>query len=348
MRRLSPLAIALVLGWSVTASAEGPYGEDDGTYEEEVPFFRDATPEPPPPPVRRPEPSSPYTLLPSETPSQPYQAAPQQAPDHQHWQYNGPHAINAQYGSGWCNVQGAHYHPYPPFDDRLFQENRGGYDFLGDPADFGYTGGNLNWYSAAHPIATGWGIGWCYIPYPHRHLYAPMGAYYSMCGPYWCWGGPFDAWYWYYRPYYFGFYSAWYPRYYRGGIYHRTGVAASPGRFGTTRPGYNRAPGTAGHPGGRPGGYARPVPQPAYRRPTTLYHRLPADSLRPRYQGRPAPGMTHQPMPSRQYAPSRPTPAPRYGTPSHSAPRSFGAPRSYSAPRYPAARTYRGWSSCPP
>ena len=50
----------------------------------------------------------------------------------------GPHAIHADYGSGWCNVQGPHYHPYPPFDDHLFQENPGGFRLMlsagGDPA----------------------------------------------------------------------------------------------------------------------------------------------------------------------------------------------------------------------
>ncbi|HEY3353068.1 MAG TPA: hypothetical protein VGQ83_07450, partial [Polyangia bacterium] len=256
----------------------------------------------------------------------PEQAQPAPVEPEPQWRYAGPHAINAEAGSGFCTVQGVHTHPYPPFDDRLFQEQNGSYYFLGDPVDFGYGGGSLYWYNAAHPIATGWGVGWCFIGFPHRHLYQPMGAFYSACGSYFCYTGPFDAWYWRWRPYYVGYWGAYYPRFYRGGAYYRTHVAASPGRWAHV--GWRR-----------PGGYARPLPGrgPVVGRGAP-YSRLPhagpaarplAPSARPLAPSA-RPGMAHPGMMPRAHAaPTRLAPPARSAAP----PRPMAPARPMAPPR---------------
>jgi hypothetical protein len=298
MRKLIPVLLAVAFGWATTAWAQSVYDDDDD----------DA-----------PAPGGQAQAAPAPAPQQSQAAAPQAQ---QEWRYNGPHAVNAQYGSGWCNVQAPHTHPYPPFDDHLFQENNGGYNFLGDPSDFGYAGDGLTWFNGAHPIATGWGAGWCYIGTPHRHLYRPMGSYYSMCGTYWCYSGAFDAMYWAWRPYWTGYWGGFYPRFYAGGLYFRTGISASPGRWaGYGRPGYGRPgygnrgygygrPGYGNH-GGRPGG--------TYGRPGGTYGR-------PGGYARPGTSPAVRSMPGRSMS------APHYAAPRTAAPRTMSAPRP-SAPR---------------
>jgi hypothetical protein len=189
----------------------------------------------------------------------------------QEWRYNGPHAINAEYGSGWCNIAEPHTHPYPPFDEYLFEEEDGGYYFVGDPVDFGYIGVYF-WFDGGHPVASGWGHGWCHMSGPHRHIYRPFGGHFSTCGPYHCYRGPFDALYWRHHATRLAYFTSRYPAHYRGGVYYRTRVPAWPGRFAGYRPGHR--PGASA---GRPAGYARPVPPrplPPLTRPTTLRGRL--------------------------------------------------------------------------
>ncbi|HEY3354416.1 MAG TPA: hypothetical protein VGQ83_14285 [Polyangia bacterium] len=359
MRMLRLAVLVVLVGSGGFASAQSVYGDgdlDDGPYADS-PVFREPAAPPPPAQARAQQrPASPYELLDEPAGAPPAAGAP--AEPGQQWRYNGPHAVNAEYGQGWCNVTGAHVHEYPPFDDRLFQENTGGYDFLGDPTDFGYSG-DAYWYNGAHPIATGWGTGWCFYASPHRHLYRPWGSYFSSCGPYSCYYGPFDAYYWYYRPYWTAYWGAYYPRYYHHGAYYRTHTPASPGRWGNVRPGSGHygTPGSrtgtpggrVGTPAGRPGGYARPVQAlPKLTRPTTLqgrlsgspYHRM-APTPMPRYTGpRTYPGARTYTVP-RGASPYQRfgggAPAPRFGggfgggTPHYSAPRP--AAPSYSAPR---------------
>jgi hypothetical protein len=334
--RTVPLALVVVLfGFVGNASAQSVYGDgdlDDGPYADS-PLFQEQTPAPPP------APQGPYYRL-DQGQAAPVPAEPQQ------WKYNGPHAVNADYGEGWCNLRGPHYHEYPPFDDHLFQEDQGGYDFLGDPVDFGYTGGDTYWYNSAHPIAAGWGTGWCYIPYAHRHLYAPWGPYFATCGDdYSCYYGPFDAAYWYYRPYWLGFWGRSYPYFYGHGHYYRTGVAASPGRWGHYRPGAGAGrygvPGRgAGVPAGRAGGYAHPVrPMPKLSTPVTLRGRIGSGP------GMAMPRVAPNAFP-RTYAGPRQAPMPRtYTVPRQGAPRFGGG--SYAAPRFGGGSAPRFGGSAP-
>ena len=343
MRPVRLAVLVALVGFGGIASAQSVYGDgdiDDGPYGDS-PLLREQTPEPPPPPrqAQARTPDSPYQLLDQRGAP----AAPD--PGAQQFRYNGPHAINADYGAGWCNLSGAHVHQYPPFDDHLFQEDQGGYDFLGDPVDFGYTG-DVFWYNGVHPIAAGWGTGWCYMGTPHRHIYRPWGVYFSNCGSFYCFYGPYDAMYWHYRGYWAPFWGSYYPYYYRGGLYGRTGVAASPGRWGGRGPG-GRGVGAGGagvgrpaaggsHAGttaGRPGGYSRPTQaMPKLTRPMTLNGRI---GTGPGYA---VPRMAAPPM--RSYgAPGYRTPGygmPRYGSPRFSAPH-YAAPR-YSAPHYSSPR----------
>jgi hypothetical protein len=295
MRSWFAAVLTLSLVWSTSAWAQAAYGDDEVEDEGQAYGAPETEPTPPPPPAAAAAPSAPAEALPP---------APE---DQQQWKYNGPHAVNAEYGTGFCNLQGVHYHPYPPFDDHLFQEQDGGYNFLGDPADFGYAGDDLSWYNAAHPIAIGFGIGWCFMSWPHRHFYRPWGPYFTGCGPYYCYSGPFDAYYWRWRPYWAPYFSAYYPRFYRGGLYARYRTPASPGRWAHVGPRHGGAV-------GRPGGYARPVP-----------------GHLGGLQGRGTPyARPHTTGPIHAGPRMAPRAAP---TPRFSAPRTHGAPRSLAAPK---------------
>jgi hypothetical protein len=330
MRSLFSIMLTLSLVWSASASAQPVYGDDEDPDEGAAYGSPEAVPTPPPAPAAAPA-----------APAPPLPPAPD---DQQTWKYHGPHAVNAQYGTGFCTLQGAHFHPYPPFDDHLFQEQDGGYNFLGDPTDFGYAGEDLSWYSAVHPIAIGWGIGWCFMTWPHRHLYRPWGPYFSACGPYSCYSGPFDAYYWRWRGYWTPYWGAYYPRFYRGGTYFRTRVSASPGRW--AHAGMRHPGGLAGGHLGRPGGYARPVPGHAaggLHGHGTPYTRLPHTT-----PIRPGARLAPTPHPTPRLAPPRAAPAPRHisapkthGAPRFSAPKSFGSSRS-SSPSRPSSRSSGG------
>jgi len=267
--------------WPTGASAQGPfdpYGDDEHLYGDSELF--ESIPEPPSPPSTsvKQERASLYHLLPDTPPQTPQPVAPPQGQPARTYRYVGPHPIHADYGSGWCSTAGPHDHPYPPFDPYLFQATDQGYTFLGDPADFGYAGA-LYWYGGPHPIASGWGTGWCFIPWPHRHLYPPFGPSFVACGAYSCYVGPYDDWYWYYRPFYLAFYVAWYPRFYLGGTYYQTRVPAPHRPSGSVASGRGGGHSHGGHGPARPGGYYRPLPA----HPMPLYQRLP--SVNPKAEG---------------------------------------------------------------
>ena len=310
MRTVFAAVLVFSLVSATSASAQPAYGDEESDEGQYGP--PEAVPTPPPPPAAAAAPAMPAEPLPPAPEAQ------------QSWKYNGPHAVNAQYGTGFCNVQGVHYHPYPPFDDHLFQEQDGGYNFLGDPADFGYAGDDLYWYNSAHPIAVGFGIGWCFMGWPHRHFYRPWGAYFSACGPYSCYYGPYDAYYWRWRGYWAPYFGAYYPRFYRGGLYARYRMAASPGRWAGVGP---HARGALG----RPGGYARPVPG-ALHGHGTPYARMPATPHA-------APHMAAPHYSAPHYS------APRLTAPRMTAPRAaphFSAPRTHSMPRLSAPKSFGG------
>ena len=230
MRRVTTALLAFGLGWASAAWAAPPPAATEPPAEApDEGYLEDLPPLPPLPP-------------------------PPAAPDQlqQEWRYNGPHAIHADVGGGWCDQAGPHVHPYPPFDDQLFQEDNGGYDFLGDPTDFGYQGGDLSWYEDDHPIAAGWGFGWCYMTWPHRHRYRPDGRY-AACGGYWCYNGVRDPSYWREWPRWAHYWSR-YPHHYWAGEYFRTHRAASPGRWAAIhpRPGRSVGPGATSAPRSAP------------------------------------------------------------------------------------------------
>ncbi|HEY3355185.1 MAG TPA: hypothetical protein VGQ83_18175 [Polyangia bacterium] len=314
MRVLFAAVLAVTLGSAGAAGAQPVYDDSDES-DPAYAYGAEAAPEA------------------QEAAPEAQEAAPQAE---QEWRYNGPHAINADYGSGWCNIQEPHSHPYPPFDDQLFQEDNGGYDFVGDPVDFGYVGA-VFWFVDAHPVASGWGHGWCYRTGPHRHLYRPWGTSFRLGGRGYAYTGPYDAAYWRHRSFFVDFWNRTYPAHYHGGRYLSTRVPASPGRWAAYRPGgrYYRAPVA------RPGGYARPAARPPLARPATLQGRIgygpghavprlapaPARRIMPAPRVAPGPRMTSAPR-APGFAPRAPTPRMgRAAAPVHR-PTHVSAPRS--------------------
>jgi hypothetical protein len=337
MRAIPVALLAVGLTWAGVARAETPPADTGAPADEQEPGVFDDLPELPPPPT----------------------GSPDQAP--QEWRYNGPHAIHADVGGGWCDIREPHAHPYPPFDELLFQEDNGGYDFLGDPTDFGYEGTDLFWYEAEHPIAVGWGLGWCYLTWPHRHQYRP-GPGYAACGSYWCYRGVRDPSYWRERARWSGFVLR-YPTFYWSREYYRTRVPASPGRWASVHP--RRAAAPAGvRPGARPGGVARPIALPQRRtagpvgfapprRTVTIPHRTAAPRVYSVPRSAPSRGVSLPwvYLPPRAYAPPR-APAPRgySAAPTRSSERDFAPARGHSPPRagWPGPRASspspRAWS----
>ena len=203
-------------------------------------------------------------------------------PAAQQYGYMGAHPIPYDAGQGFCYQQGAHFHEYAPFDQYLFREQGGWFYFVGDAADFGY-GQQLWGYRGNHPIPAGYGGGYCFIDWSHRHHYAPPPTLqFNFVGGSYVYGGPWDPWYWRSRPHYVSYYGDYYRRSYYGGhywqmrpapIYRPSVVVGAPGVY---RPGaVVVAPGGvsvrvigAPRPGGvyvgapRPGGVVVGAPRP--------------------------------------------------------------------------------------
>ncbi|MDB4979697.1 MAG: hypothetical protein JWM82_449 [Myxococcales bacterium] len=227
-----------------------------------------------------PQPGEPPVGAPQENPIPPNaegQAIPSQNGG---YCFGGPHPAP---GGGWEAMTTPHVHDYAPFDLRLFQYHEGCYYFVGDPRDFGYTGETFSYYGA-HPIADGYGGGWCFMIGAHSHWWRPWSPNFTVVGPWYYWNGPYDPFFWSYWPYYSFYYRSYYPSYYSGGRYSRTWRAApgisrvppttwrgSPGNGGAWRgsPGaarggqpYGSAPGAGGWRGAPVGGNAwRAAPQ---------------------------------------------------------------------------------------
>jgi len=260
---------------------------------------------------------------------------PNYAPQQQVYEYAfyGTHPVPYDQGGGYCYQQGPHYHQYAPFDQNLFRQANGYFYFIGDPADFGYTQ-QLWGYNGNHPIPLGWGGGYCYISWPHRHPYAPASAaYYNFVGGYYVYGGPWDPWYWRMRPRYQAYYGGYYRHSYYGGIYWRTRpapiyrpriVVGAPGYYRpgavVVAPGRGRVVVGAPHPGYRPGGVVVGAPRPGYVGPPR-----PAGGV---YVGAPRPAGGVVVGAPRPYAP-----APRPGGVGVGAPRPYApAPRPVGPP----------------
>jgi hypothetical protein len=132
--------------------------------------------------------------------------------------FGGPHPAP---GGGWEASTAPHTHEYPPFDLRLFSMHDGCYYFVGDPRDFGYTGQSYSYYGA-HPVASNYGGGWCFMIGAHAHWWRPWSPYFTVVGPWYYWNGPYDPFFWSYWPYYSYYYRSYYPSYYAGGRYYQT------------------------------------------------------------------------------------------------------------------------------
>ena len=243
----------------------------------------------------------------------------------------GPHPIAYDQGGGFCNHQGAHEHPYPVFDQNLFRVSNGYAYFVGDVADFGY-GQPSYQYVSEHPIGHVHGGGYCFISWPHRHWFAPVGLNFVLNAGGYMYNGAWGADYYSLRPRYVNYYNDYYRRWYLGGRYYSLrpqhvyvgtyGYHRPMGGYGYGRPGYGGGvvvrPPVYGAPGYRAPVYNRPVyGAPVYNRP--VYQQAPVYRA-PVYQ------------------------APAYRAPVYQAP-AYRAP-AYSAPAHhsPAPVSHvRGW-----
>jgi hypothetical protein len=290
--------------------------------------------------------------------------------------YYGPHPVPYDQvtgqGGGYCYTEGPHTHDYLPFDEHLFRVYNGYYYFVGDPVDFGWNR-PVYTYQANHPIPVNYGSGYCYITWPHRHGYEPIGlAGFTFLNGSYVFTGTWPTDYWYYRNYYWGYYQRYYRTWYSGNRYYQVRprpiytvsrpyrVAAPPGRVFVSSPpparryGYGvprgqqvPAPPAYGRPG-RPypnGNYNNGnynVPPPAYGAPNRGY--VPAATAPPVYRNS-SPGYQVPP-------PAYRNPAPAYQAPVYRAPApayrgsSPVAPPVYRAPA--AAPVFRGGGTVAP
>ena len=141
------------------------------------------------------------------------QMDPNGSPQESLFSYAGPHPLPYDQGGGFCNEQGPHQHPFPVFDSHLFRQVNGLAYFVGDPADFGYAAGGYT-YSGNHPLDGINGGGYCFMGWPHHHLFAPTSVQYVMQGGAYVYNGAWDSDYYtqlaLYQPYYTGYYRQWY------------------------------------------------------------------------------------------------------------------------------------------
>jgi hypothetical protein len=161
---------------------------------------------------------------PQENPIPPYVEGQAQQSQGGGYCFGGPHPAP---GGGWEGTTAPHMHDYAPFDLRLFSFHEGCYYFIGDPHDFGYTGQSYDYYGA-HPIADGYGGGWCFMIGAHSHWWRPWSSSFTVVGPWYYWNGPYDPFFWSYWPYYSYYYRSFYPSFYAGGRFFRTWRAAPP------------------------------------------------------------------------------------------------------------------------
>ena len=144
-------------------------------------------------------------------------------------------------------------------------------------------------YVAEHPIGHIHGGGYCFMSWPHRHWFAPIGVNFVWSNAGYAYNGPWGSDYYSLRPRYVTYYNDYYRRWYLGGRYYSLRPSHTYIGFGWHRP-MARRPYYGG------GGYYRPGygglsrPAPVYRPPVYQNPRLPSGtghSSAPAY--RPAP-----------------------------------------------------------
>ena len=105
-------------------------------------------------------------------------------------QYLSQHPVPHKFGGGYCYIEVAHVHNYPPDDPRMYRQIGDQFYFVGDPAPFQYDGPRYSYYGA-HPVVDaevqfGHPI-YCYIKGPHYHAYQPppQAQFQLSGGAYW-------------------------------------------------------------------------------------------------------------------------------------------------------------------
>jgi hypothetical protein len=105
-------------------------------------------------------------------------------------EYVSQHPVPHKYGGGFCNIDVAHVHNYPPGDPRMYRQIGSKYYFVGDPTPFHYEGPRYSYYGA-HPVVDaevqlGHPV-YCYMKGPHFHWYQPPPqAHFQLTGgAYW-------------------------------------------------------------------------------------------------------------------------------------------------------------------
>jgi hypothetical protein len=99
-----------------------------------------------------------------------------------HVAYFGAHPVH---GGSWCNDGAQHYHDFEPEDYYLYSEYDGVLYFIGDPVDFGWSG-DTHAYWDHHRLdvpvnGRSLSVGYCYLPGPHHHYFAPpVTSYYHI------------------------------------------------------------------------------------------------------------------------------------------------------------------------
>jgi hypothetical protein len=143
---------------------------------------------------------------------------PQEAQAYQYG-FVGPHPEPYDYGNAPCYQTGAHFHPYPPFDQYLFRQSNGYFYFVGDLGDFGFSG-QLWGYNGNHPFPVEYGGGFCYIGWPHRHHFpAPASMPFRWSGGYYVYAGGWDPGYYANQAAWNAYYNGYYRSSYYGGRY---------------------------------------------------------------------------------------------------------------------------------
>lgn len=120
--------------------------------------------------------------------------------------------------AGFCNMDGAHQHSYPVFDQHLFRDMNGYAYFIGNPADFGMSSAGYL-YAGHHPLDHMHGGGHCYMSWAHRHLFAPVGVQFVLQGGAYSYIGSWSQDSYANRLNYVNYYDGYYRRSYLGGRY---------------------------------------------------------------------------------------------------------------------------------
>jgi hypothetical protein len=105
-------------------------------------------------------------------------------------EYISQHPVPHKYGGGFCNINVAHVHNYPPGDPRMYREINGQLYFVGDPTPFEYQGPRYSYYGAHPVVDTAAPPGqpvYCYMKGPHYHWYQPaaQAQFQFQGGAYW-------------------------------------------------------------------------------------------------------------------------------------------------------------------